>query len=280
LGVVAGMANAFRKISPEAWLLISVLAIVAIAAVIVLVASWNPTLKTEAGKTALSVLAVSVFGALVTIAAGRYQQRRKEAAENRLHQEGLRRQEIEILQDARSREDALLRTLLQDTLRNYNRVKATRRLLKAYTKTDDGRSITAAVYDKHLEQLIDEQLKFEEFKRVAYAGGSKRLGLPSLFCNYEKIEKYLNKVISEYERNRHRVESSVEVSLAQLQRLSSFFEGKRVDNGVDTGFEENVSSQIDQIVQQIQRTLLEPLVPPPMPPLVTDVANAQLPSTD
>jgi hypothetical protein len=253
-----------KGVSKDAWLLIAALAIVAIVAFVVLVVNWNPALRNEAGKTALSVLAVSFFGAFVTIAASLYQQRRKETAEGRVRQEDCRRREVEVLRDARDREDALLRALLQDTLRNYNRVKATRRLLKARTKTRDGRSITVTVYDMHLDELIDEQLKFEEFKRIAEAGGSNRLGLPSLFRNYEIIEKYLNKVISEYQDNRHLVELSGDYSLVSLKRLTGFFESKYVIDGKDIGFEVSVSSQMDQIVRQIQKSLLEPLAVPPI----------------
>jgi len=308
---VKGLANkavpAAKGITKEAWLVVAVLACIALAAGSVLALTWSDGLAKEAGKTSLSVLAVSVFGALATLAIDRYKQRREDDAEERrleeerkqkeverreeqhrnedmrrhealqrqldanrkeeadakLRQEEDWRRELAHLRDTRNREDALLRSLLQDTLRTYNRVKRARRLLKAHTASATGRTLRLQIYDSHMEELIDLQLMFEEFKRLTRVSADKRLGLPALTTNYEIIEKHLNKVIDEYLENRHRVETRGVLSLEEFPRLSGLFHGKYplVLEGktVDAGFERNVSTPIDKVIKQLQEALLEPL---------------------
>jgi hypothetical protein len=298
--------SVLKAITKEAWLVVAVLACIAIAAAIVLSLTWTDELAHEAGKTSLSVLAVSLFGALAALAVDRYKQRReddaerrrtrekiedekaerreeqrrleeirreeavqrqldadrKEAADARLRQEEAWRRELEHVRDIRSREDALLRSLLQDTLRTYNRVKRTRRLLNAYTMSATGRSLRLDIYDSHMQELIDLQLMFEEFKRLTSVSADKRLGLPVLTRNFEVIEKYLNKVVDEYLENRHRVETNAVLPLEEFPRLSGLFHGKfpvEVKGTVDAGFELNVSTPIDEIVKKVQNALLEPL---------------------
>jgi hypothetical protein len=267
----AGSGGTWRKLTAEAWPVIIVLAVTAIVAALVLVATWGQAAKIEAAKTAMTVLAVSVVGSLVTVVIERYRQSQKDLAEERVrleqnHEDERARQEenwrrdVERLRDAKSREDALLRSLLQETLRTYNRVKRTRRLLDAHTTSADGRSLHIEVYDAHLQELMDEQLAFEELKRLTWVSGSNSEGLPDLTRNYETIEKYLNKILSEYQKHRHGVESHSPLNLtAELPRLLGFFESRYSYEGHDIGFELNVSSQMDEIIRRVQETLLRPL---------------------
>jgi hypothetical protein len=269
------------KISREAWLLASVLALIALMAAIVLFATWEPALEQEAAKTALSVLAVTVLGGAATVAFEAYRQRREHdaaeqvrteerrqreiendrtlAANMRLRQEEAWRREVERLRDARNREDELLRSLLQDTLQAYNRVKRTRRLLKAFTNVANERVVRQDVYDEQIGDLIDEQLVFEEFKRTTSVVGDTRLGLETLRASYEVIEKYLNRVISEYQDSRHVAVARGEVALAELPRLAGFMKTTYAQGDKDLGFEVNVASQLDRIIQRVQTALLEPL---------------------
>jgi hypothetical protein len=283
------MSNAAKKLvnkgvlvakgtTNEAWLVVAVLACIFTAALIVLILTWSDDLAMEAGKTSLSVLAVSVFGALAALAIDQYKRRREddaqafqrqldedrdEAANKRQRQEEDWRRELARLRDTRNREDALLRSLLQDTLRAYNKVKRTRRLLKAFTMSAAGRTLRLEIYDAHMQELMDLQLMFEEFKRLTGVSADRRLRLPVLAAKYELIEKNLNKVIDEYIENRHRVETRGVLPLEEFPRLSGLFHGEYPlvvgRKTVDAGFERNVSTPIDEIIRQVQEALLEPL---------------------
>lgn len=149
----------------EVWLLLGTLAAVAVTAMIVLArADWNEDLRLELAKTALTALSLTVVGSIASLAVWLYQKRRevelnraldiererrdevkkakeevarresdarREQAERQIQAEENLRRKAERLRDTRARDDALLRSLLQDTLRSYNRVKRIRRLLKA-----------------------------------------------------------------------------------------------------------------------------------------------------
>jgi hypothetical protein len=126
------------------------------------------------------------------------------------------------------------------------------------------------VYDRHTAGLIDQQLTFEELKRRAPFIADERLrpsatGSPEapITTSYKKIEKYLNKVIGEYEGKRRLfvgkrrlfVAEPKGLPLAALPKLSAFLGGD---------FVVNVSNQIDTLIEALQAALLQELdVPDP-----------------
>ncbi len=255
------------KRNSVAWLL-------AIAAISGIVLAWawsgspsNNTLRFESAKTAMQVIAVASLGGLAALATFTFQRSRTREDELRDRRLEQRRRRDENRRDKRDRQDDLLRSLLRDTLTSYNRVKRVRRLVEAETKDKAGGHVTLDVYDKHMTSLNDEQLEFEKFKRLAPFIDDKRLnpsagrdpsathgtapGGVSLKESYERIEKYLNKVIDEYEDNRHVVAAEpAGVPLAKLTKLSAFLQ--------HDSFELGAAMQIDGIIDVLQKAVLQP----------------------
>ncbi len=222
-----------------------------------LIVAWvnapgSRSLWIEVAKTSLQVIAIAVIGGLVSLLTFSYQQRRLAVAKD-----------LEVRRDERSRADELLRSTLEETLRSYNRVKRIRRLLDADTGPPDHRDISIEVYDRHLRELVDHQLAFEQFKRSAfqiddvivrqelYPQTETQVSVGSLGEKYTRIEKYLNEVIKEYKKKRSAVsESSGGVDVAALPELSSFIGHK---------FVKHVSDELDEVLDVLQATLLKPL---------------------
>lgn len=263
------------------WLSLGGLVLIGIAALIVLIITWpsqHDTVRYELAKTSMQVLAVAFFGSLATLAAFTFQRSRAQADK----QAERKRQDYDNYRDQRRREDDQLRSIMNETLTAYNRVKRIRRLLKAETltaynrvkqirriasgETSDGtfRSISLQVYDECMTGLIDEQLAFEKLKRFTPFISDKRLS-PSpatdaarwdtvthsetLTKTYEDIEKYLNHVIHEYEEKRHTV-IEAGVPMVGFCKLSGF---------IGANFEPNVADKIDVIIKTLLNALWQPL---------------------
>jgi len=157
--------------------------------------------------------------------------------------------------------------MLHDTVAVYNRVKGIRRRLKAEASDGSEGHISLAAYDKYMRQLIDEQLGFEEFKRLAPFIPDERLrgdGDPTptpteeqshdfLESRYEHIEEYLNEIIGEYEKSRHKVLSRDSISMSEFNWLPGFLGNQ---------FKRDVSGQLREITNLLQKAMLEPLVLP------------------
>jgi len=192
------------------------------------------------------------------------------AEERRERQQERERRDFENARAERLRQDDQLRLIVEETLRAYNRAKRIRRLLEA--ETNDGASgyLTLAVYDKHMSDLIEEQLAFERLKKVIPFISDKRLGqLPAfdarqpqaetknrtltkilLVKSYEDIEKYLNHVIDEYEDKRHTLKDGAGVTLAEFEKLRGFIRRE---------FVASVSDKMDVVIETLLEALWQPL---------------------
>jgi hypothetical protein len=226
------------------------LAFIAVVSLIGLIIAWSGhpssnTLRYEFAKTCMQVLAVAVFGGLATIATFNFQHSRAQE-DNRLERN---RRQLEKERDQRSREDDQLRSIAEETLGIYNRVKRIRRLLKA--ETGDG-TLARVAYDRYMTNLLDEQLTFERLRTLTLFNPDKRLRVPldrgtnasrgpltsqTLTDSYQKIGQYLNEVIAEYQQKRHIVPETTTASLAEFDRLSEFLGyefAKRLAHPMDT----------------------------------------------
>ena len=216
------------------------------------------TLRYEVAKTALQVIAVAGLGSLAALATFTFQHSREQEIAQRDDRRARLRRGVENARDTRARQDDLLRALLQETLVAYNSVKRLRRLLRAETAYHDRGPVRLDVYDRHMADLIDQQLKFEQLKRRAPFIADERLrpsatGSPDspVKTSYEKIEKYLNKVIGEYEGKPHLVVADpTGLPLNALPKLSAF---------LGSDFASNVSNQIDTLIETLQAALLQTL---------------------
>jgi hypothetical protein len=265
------------------WWSLGGLVLIGVLALIGLIITWSSqpnTLRYELAKTFMQVLAVAFFGTLATLAAFLFQRSRAQA-DNQLER---KRQDRDNDRDQRRREDDQLRSIMNETLAAYNRVKQIRRLLRAETvtaytrvkqirrilnaETSDGaaRCVSLPVYDKYLIYLIDEQLEFERLKRFTPFISDKRLSPPpeshlaksgtamkseTLTKTYEDIEKYLNHVIHEYEEKRHTVVDA-SVPMVGFGKLLGF---------IGTDFEPNVADKMDVIIETLLTALWQPLEP-------------------
>ena len=262
------------------WWSIGGLAFIGLSSLIVLLVAWsshpaNNTLRYEVAKTCMQVLAVVFFGALATIATFTFQRSRAQE-DSHLEQDRLRNDNA--LRQRRS-EDDQLRSIMDDTLASYNRIKRVRRLLRAETREGDTRHITLAIYDKHMGDLIDEQLEFERLKRFTPFISDERLnprrpqtagevvmkdgeeasreayGSSALTEAYREIEEYLNGVIGEYEKQRHIVANDLTASLSTPNKPPEF--GK-LSGFIGREFLK-VSSEIDKIVNTLLSALSQRL---------------------
>ena len=223
----------------------------------------------------MQVLAVVFFGALATIATFIFQRSRAQE-DSHLEQDRLRRDNA--LRQRRS-EDDQIRSIMDDTLASYNRIKRIRRLLRAETRDGNTRYMTLTIYDKYMGDLIDEQLEFERLKRFTPFISDERLnprraetvgevvmkegekasqeayGSSALTEAYREIEQYLNGVIGEYEKQRHIVANGLRASLSTSNESPEFgkllgFIGKKFLK---------VSNEIDKIVNTLLSTLSQGL---------------------
>jgi hypothetical protein len=219
----------------------------AVAAAVAAVA-WTDepnTLKYELAKIAMQVVAVAVLGGLATVATAIFQESFKQQATRR-----------DAFVEERRRQDDLLRDLLDETLTAYNRVKRIRRLLAAQTADGTGQ-ITLDVYDEQMSSLIDQQLEFEKFKRRSPFIDDERLHTPALpnasvlTDSYTEIEKYLNRVIDEYESNRNLLlEHGELLPVGRFGKLAGF---------IGDAFNEGAADRIDKIIEALQGAIFQPL---------------------
>jgi hypothetical protein len=221
---------------------------IAAVAVVVAAVAWTDkpnTLEYELAKIAMQVVAVAVLGGLATIATAIFQESFKREATRQ-----------DALVEQRRKQDDLLRELLDETLTAYNRVKRVRRLLAAHTADGTGR-ITLDVYDEHMSTLIDQQLEFEKIKRRSPFIDDARLrstalpGASVLTDGYEKIEKYLNRVIDEYESNRASVVSARHgLPVCRFDKLAGF---------IGDAFKAGAADRIDEIITALQGATVQPI---------------------
>jgi hypothetical protein len=256
------------------------LVLIAVGALLLLALLWGSTkdtLEYELAKGCIGVLTVALVGFVVSMAVYTVQrertrrdkeferasakkerdaQDRREQFQRRLEQ--LReewRREVERLRDERERKDALLRSLLEETLANYHDAKRARRLLKARVwLQDDGDEIDLDVYDEHLATINDAQLNFELLMRtVGVLHDRPRIDERKLHDCYSEVEEYLNKIVSEYEEHRRRVAHAVgKVSIRDLPALRGFLEESHT-------FKSGASTPIESAIKDFRKALCEQL---------------------
>jgi hypothetical protein len=257
------------------------LGLIGVLALTGLILTWSShpdTVRFELAKTFMQVLAIAFFGTLATLAAFLFQRSHAQADQQAERQ----RQGRDNYRDLRRREDDQLRSIMNETLAAYNRVKQIRRQLRAETVTTysrisqirgivsseiqngTDRCVSLRVYDQYMSHLIDEQLRFERLKRFTPFISDERLSpLPNtnaarfrkamrsetLTSTYEDIEKYLNHVIHEYEDRRHTVVDRT-MPMIRFHWLSRF---------IDTDFEPHVADKMDVIIETLLTALWQPL---------------------
>jgi hypothetical protein len=152
------------------------------------------TLWFEIMKTLLQIGVVSAAGAALSIVSFEYQrdaQRTEKAhADERIRDE--------------TRKD-WLRGILARAAASYTDVKRARRLLRGRALTTDAQTqhvvVRAEAYDQQLAAINDAQLEFELLADDVRTSGQQPAGvITQLGDEFDRIEKALSKLITEYEQ--------------------------------------------------------------------------------
>lgn len=160
----------------------------------------------ELAKMSMQVAVVAVAGALLSFVADRYRK-----SEER----------------ARLREDQLKEVLRRFTS-SYNKSKGCRRIARGriLPGIDQDKSIEADVYDKIIAELNEAQLDLEAVKRDLETSGKLFPSDVPLVKIARSMEKYLNGIVDEYERKRHKAggDPPATLKLSELGRFKSFLD--------------------------------------------------------
>jgi hypothetical protein len=251
----------------------------AIAAVVVLI-HWPAQLKQALGdepyKIFFSFSLVTVIGSLVSAAFSELKREAesreaelRRAAESREatrlreaeSREAMRLREAESreatrLREAESREAKRqsLRSFHLITVSAYNRAKKLRRLMKPVViyEVNDTKYIRKNEYVALMKELEDVQLEFEGMRRHVNVGGDLFATAPNVEAFFDKLEKYLRKVLKEFEQAPFS-ETGAEFKLADFPRLRGFIdESDYIDDtdeidDVEDGFVDQFSGGYDKV---------------------------------
>ncbi len=169
------------SVKPMLWVAVSGLVLIVVVSLIIGIIAWsqNPakdTLGFELAKTSMQVVGVTLIGAVAATAAFAIQQsiadKVSQLADERENTRVNERRREDLNRERRHRQDDLVRTMLNDTVDAYNRVKNIRRSLQASvgkpSRNNLRRSLQATVersggnlsiedYDKWLPEISAQQ---------------------------------------------------------------------------------------------------------------------------
>jgi hypothetical protein len=242
-----------RRTLVAVYILLGVAGLGAVLLAVLWLSHPNPdTLAFEAAKGCIGIFTIALVGFLLSQAASALQERRERWS-----------RDLEELRDERQRKDELLRGILDDALANYHAVKRARRLLRARIwMADHGERIDPEVYDEYLGVINDAQLNFELLKDTTELIGDERVNPSRLQDHFGGIDKYLGKLVGEYEKHRRDVaHSDRAISIAELPTLKDFF------NPDDSGpFRAGTTNHVNAAASDLRKALLEPLSLPSVAP--------------
>ena len=139
---------------------------------------------------------------------------------------GILVKEYERARSRRAAEDEFRRQLLRNVIRAYSDTKKLRRVLRARcTRLADaagGEGVLAATYDEYMERLNTTQIELEVLIRELKVFRGAIEAHPALVRSLTGMEKYLGRLVDEYERERRGVGESVCRALTDLPRLAAF----------------------------------------------------------
>jgi predicted nucleic acid-binding protein len=187
-------------------------------------------LEVEAGKAMLQVIAAVLVGNIVLVIVRDFEERRKAWITKR----------------------DLLRADLTDGLQAlYSRAKGARRLLRANVGLENT-IIATKKYDELLQEVSDVQLGLERYKRQAESGVKTLLLPASLFRELESMEKYLGRLVKEYESVLRSSDDSI--PLANLPRLRDFI-GRYGESEFRSAFAQPYDTAARTVAEQIDKDL-------------------------
>jgi len=206
------------------------------------------TIAFEVAKSLLQLGVVAVVGAFVSWAMTEYQREQNSKDKER----DINRQRYEYREE-------LLTSTLSRTVAAYSRTKTARRLLRARSGAAPGGPglIRKDDYDRFMEMVNDAQLELESLKGDVKTSEPAFASADSVLCCFKSMEKYLGKVVKEYEESRHTIsDSKSSVDVRQLGALSDFL-------GPAKGslFKSEVIDPYHDVQDFIRKDLLHPKLP-------------------
>jgi hypothetical protein len=169
------------------------------------------------------------------------------------HQREVREAENQHKREVREAERGLQRQLLRDVIQAYNGAKKVRRLVRAKAR-DKSMNVRAQPYDEQMQILLDIQLSFEAFKHQAQANPQLFPPSSGVQAGLDKIEKYLNKIVDEYETHLSSFTGrpAATLPLAQLGALEEFIAERRAN----TDFDKRFKGAFHDVVAGLQKLII------------------------
>jgi hypothetical protein len=160
-------------------------------------------------------------------------------------------QSIQRQRDAREAERGLQRQLLMEVVEAYNGAKKVRRLVRANARIND--SIRAQPYDEQMRSLLEVQLTFESLKHQAEANPQLFPKNSGVCAALDSIEKYLNKIVDEYEKKFSLFAGGqAKLPAAQFDKLQEFI----ADHRAGADFDKFLKSAFHNVVAALQKLII------------------------
>ncbi|HEY6514435.1 MAG TPA: hypothetical protein VI032_20835 [Burkholderiaceae bacterium] len=210
----------------------------------------------EVAKALLQLGVVAVASAVVSLFVFEYQRQRQ----NEDKQRELERKALEYRED-------LLKGTLTRAMAAYSQTKKVRRLLRARAVEihSTGMLVAPDQYDACFDLLNDAQLELENLARDVRNSAPAFSSPGELEKRLWSMEKYLSRIITEYEQNRGRIPSETgRLLLQDLPELERFIEStssKSPPASAKGPFASEVVGPYHDIQLEIRKDLLHPQLP-------------------
>jgi hypothetical protein len=161
---------------------------------------------------------------------------------------------VQHQRDVREAERGLQRKLLEEVIQAYNEAKKVRRLLraKARDKSTKDALVLTQPYGEQMLIFLDTQLDFEALKTQAQSNLQLFPENSGVETELASIEKYLNKIVDEYETCFPSLVGKPSPELAQLPKLQEFI-AKREDG---TDFDKCFKDAFHRVVAALQKLII------------------------
>jgi hypothetical protein len=202
----------------------------------------------EVGKAVLQVGVIAIMGAVVSVLIYEYQ----------LESQKIEKQRDREQKSLEYREALLMSTLLKAT-NAYSQAKKARRLIRARAIVKSGQEqvVLADQYDQYLDMINDAQLDLENLRRDVDTSAKAFTQADVIGKSLRSMEKYLNKLVREYEETRGCF-SDVDLVLPiyELPKLSEF-----IQQAKDSQFKPRMIKPYRDVQKNIREDLLYPNLP-------------------
>ena len=222
--------------------------LVSIAGVLIPPTPTAGSIHMEIAKALLQLGVVAVAGTVVSVLVFEYQRERQNQDKTReLDRKGLEYRE------------ELLKAVLSRAMACYSQSKKARRLLRARAlEHHDGLTIVLAnQYDQYMDLINDAQLELENLARDVQNSAPAFSSADTIVKHLRSMEKYLSKIIGEYEKNRGlSTMADGKLTLEEFPVLNEYLK-----TASESPFTPNVIFPYHEVQLAIRKDLLHPHLP-------------------